>query len=82
VPLAGCEREHWAAGVLESRTTLVTVPELDGTFIEVETIVGDGDDIGTALRAVWSVLLELGIRDDDVTTEQYTDAVMTRRSII
>ncbi len=64
------------------QATLVTVPELDGTFLEVETIADDEDDVGTALSAVRSVLAELGVRDDDVTTEQYTEAVMTRRGTI
>ncbi len=60
------------------QATLVTVPELDGTFIEIETLA-DEDDVRTALHVVRNALAELGVRDDDLTTEQYTDAVMRRR---
>lgn len=58
--------------------TVVTVPELDGTFLEVETRA-DGDDLDTALADVRAVLADLGITDADLTTEQYTDAVMRAR---
>ncbi|MGI8311600.1 class IV adenylate cyclase [Saccharopolyspora hattusasensis] len=59
--------------------TLVHVPELDGTFIEVETIVADETDITAGLDAVRAVLDSLGITNDDLTTEKYTDAVAARR---
>ncbi|RCH67490.1 class IV adenylate cyclase [Streptomyces sp. SDr-06] len=58
--------------------TLVRVPELDGTFLEVETIV-DEADMHAALEDVRTVLADLGIDGDDLTTELYTDAVRTRR---
>ncbi|SDX65862.1 adenylate cyclase, class 2 [Saccharopolyspora shandongensis] len=60
--------------------TLVHVPELDGTFIEVETIVPDATDVAAGLDAVRAVLDSLGITNDDLTTETYTDAVAARRS--
>jgi len=53
--------------------TMVTVPELDGTFVEVETMA-TGDDVGAALTDVRGVLGELGITGVDLTTELYTDA--------
>jgi adenylate cyclase class 2 len=37
-------------------------------------------DVDQALADVRAVLAELGIADDDLTTEQYTDAVMRARS--
>ena len=55
--------------------TVVTVPEIDGTFIELETIVSERE-VTTALSDIRAVLHELGITDEDLTTEQYTDAVM------
>jgi adenylate cyclase, class 2 len=58
--------------------TLVRVPEIDGDWIELETIV-EGDQLHDALADVRAVLGELGIEDDDLTTEQYTDAVATSR---
>lgn len=58
--------------------TVVTVPELDGTFIEGETMAAD-DDLGAALADVRAVLGDLGITGADLTTELYTDAVMRSR---
>ncbi|MFE9391193.1 class IV adenylate cyclase [Streptomyces sp. NPDC006784] len=59
--------------------TLVRVPEIDGTFIELETLVDDDGDVQAALEDVRAVLVGLGIDDGDLTTEQYTDAVAESR---
>lgn len=59
--------------------TLVHVPELNGTFLEVETIVPDETEVAAGLDAVRAVLGSLGITDGDLTTEKYTDAVAARR---
>jgi adenylate cyclase class 2 len=59
--------------------TLVTVPELEGTFLEVETMTGDEDDLDAALSDIRAVLGQLGITEADLTTELYTDAVMRHR---
>lgn len=59
--------------------TVVTVPELAGqTFLELETRT-DPSDLHAALDVVRSVLRELGIEEDDLTTQAYTDAVATQR---
>jgi adenylate cyclase, class 2 len=57
--------------------TVVTVPELDGTFLELETMA-DPADTEAALTAIRAVLPRLGIVGDDLTTEQYTDAVLAQ----
>ena len=59
--------------------TLVRVPELDATFIEVETAAATEDDLQPALAAVRAALADLGITEDDLTTELYTDAVAAAR---
>ncbi|MFD7828208.1 hypothetical protein [Kitasatospora sp. NPDC059803] len=60
--------------------TLVRVPELDdATFIEVETTAATEADLTPALALVRVVLAELGIKDADLTTELYTDAVAAAR---
>ncbi|MFF4920609.1 class IV adenylate cyclase [Kitasatospora sp. NPDC001261] len=60
--------------------TLVRVPELDGaTFIEVETSAATAAELAPALSLVRAVLGELGISEDDLTTELYTDAVAAAR---
>jgi len=59
--------------------TLVRVPEIDGTFLEVETLV-DEDEVAAALDDVRAVLAELGIGPEDLTRETYTGAVAAQRS--
>jgi adenylate cyclase class 2 len=60
--------------------TLARVPELDGCFLEVETLVGDHADLQPALDVLRQVLDELGVPRGDLTTEQYTDLVRERRA--
>ncbi|WP_211265283.1 class IV adenylate cyclase [Actinacidiphila oryziradicis] len=74
-----CRNYDFTAAGRRMLATLVRVPEIDGTFIEVETIV-DEDDVHTALADVRQVLAELGIGEQDLTTELYTDAVVARRN--
>lgn len=74
-----CRNYDFKAYGRQMLATLVRVPELDGTFIEVETLV-DETDVTAALDDVRSVLADLGIGADDLTTELYTDAVRARRS--
>ncbi|MFF4340113.1 class IV adenylate cyclase [Kitasatospora sp. NPDC001540] len=59
--------------------TLVRVPEIDGTFLEVETAAADEAGLPAALATVRDVLHGLGVTDDDLTTELYTDAVAAAR---
>ncbi len=58
--------------------TLVRVPEIDGTFLEIETLV-DKDDLTAALDDLHTVLNELGIPPQDLTRETYTSAVAAQR---
>jgi adenylate cyclase, class 2 len=74
-----CVNYRFSAGRWDMLATVVTVPELAGkTFIEVET-AASADDVSAALRAIRTVLDELGIADDDYTNEAYTDAVAAKR---
>ncbi|MFJ8478257.1 class IV adenylate cyclase [Kitasatospora sp. NPDC094011] len=60
--------------------TLVRVPELDdATFIEVEAAAVTEDELASALAAVRAALAELGIQEEDLTTELYTEAVAAAR---
>ncbi|GHH83229.1 class IV adenylate cyclase [Streptomyces capitiformicae] len=59
--------------------TLVRVPELEGTFLEIETMVEEETDVTAALGAIRTVLAELGIAPEDLTRELYTDAVRAAR---
>lgn len=74
-----CANYSFAAAGRQILATLVTVPELDGTFIEVETMTRDPDDLPLALATVRAVLDNLGIPEQDLTSELYTEAVMRHR---
>lgn len=74
-----CENFEFDHDGYSMLATLVTVPEIDGTFLEVETVVAQHDGLSAALDAVRAVLHQLGIGDDDLTTELYTDAVKQSR---
>lgn len=73
-----CTNYRFRVDSREMTATVVTVRELDGVFVELETMT-DADGVGAALADVRSVLLRLGIEDGDFTTEQYTDAVLESR---
>ena len=73
-----CRNYRFTAAGREMLATLVRVPEIGGTFIELET-QAEQSDLDAALADVRTALGELGIGDDDLTTEAYTDAVAARR---
>lgn len=75
-----CHNYRFTSAGRDMLATLVHVPELDGTFLEVETIISDQSETEAGITAVRAVLAELGIHDSDLTTEQYTDAVRRRRA--
>lgn len=74
-----CVNYRFTARGRDMLATVVTVPEISGTFIELETMAHE-QDLSAALADVRDVLRELAITDDDVTTETYTDAVMRARA--
>ncbi|MFI6580855.1 class IV adenylate cyclase [Embleya sp. NPDC050493] len=61
--------------------SLVEVPELGETFVEVETLVADDDGVAAALEVVRTVLADLGVPREAVTTETYTEAVAAARRL-
>lgn len=73
-----CRNYEFEAHGRQLLATLVQVPELDGTFLEVETLV-DEDQVNAALDDVRAVLADLGIGPDDLTRETYTGAVAAQR---
>ena len=56
--------------------TVVEVPEIAGTFMEVETLVEE-DGLSGALASLAALLSTLG--EHDRTDEKYTDAVSAAR---
>lgn len=73
-----CRNYDFEARGRQMLATLVRVPEIDGTFLEIETIV-DEDDVSSALDDIRAVLAELGIGSEELTRELYTDAVAAQR---
>ncbi|MEV6979141.1 class IV adenylate cyclase [Kitasatospora sp. NPDC093806] len=73
-----CRNYAFTDGGRRFLATLVRVPEIDATYVELETAASE-DDLRPALDAVRSLLAGLGIIDGDLTTEQYTDAVAAAR---
>ncbi|KFG05593.1 class IV adenylate cyclase [Streptomyces scabiei] len=73
-----CRNYNFEARGRQLLATLVRVPELDGTFLEVETLVGE-DEVTAALDDIRAVLAELGIEAEDLTRETYTGAVAAQR---
>ena len=61
--------------------TVVLVPELDGTFLEVETMVDDEAETPIALDDLRALLLDLDIEPGALTTELYTEAVTAARTV-
>jgi adenylate cyclase class 2 len=74
-----CRNYDFEARGRQMLATLVRVPEIDGTFLEVETIV-DEDEVTAALDDIRAVLAELGIGPEDLTRETYTGAVAAQRA--
>jgi adenylate cyclase class 2 len=73
-----CENYRFSDGGRDFVATVVRVPEITGTFLEVETMAAE-DQVDEALDAVRTVLEQLGIAANDLTTELYTDAVRAAR---
>ncbi|MDW8804609.1 class IV adenylate cyclase [Streptomyces scabiei] len=73
-----CRNYDFEARGRQMLATLVRVPEIGGTFLEVETLV-DEDEVAEALEDIRSVLAELGIGPEDLTQETYTGAVAAER---
>lgn len=73
-----CRNYEFEARGRRMLATLVRVPEIAGTFLEVETLVEE-DEVGAALDDIRAVLAELGIGPQDLTREMYTAAVATQR---
>ncbi|GAA3826337.1 class IV adenylate cyclase [Streptomyces coacervatus] len=76
-----CRNYEFESRGRQMLATFVRVPEIDGTFLEVETLVEE-DEVSAALDDVRSVLLELGIGPEDLTRETYTGAVAAQRGRI
>ena len=85
-----CTNYRFTDGGRDFLATVVRVPEIDYTFLEVETEIdytflevetlATVDRVDAALAAVRSVLDSLGVSAKELTTETYTDAVRAARS--
>ncbi|MEU3723376.1 class IV adenylate cyclase [Streptomyces sp. NPDC031705] len=73
-----CRNYTFQARGRQMLATLVRVSEVDGTFLELETLVEERE-VPTALDDIRTVLAELGIDEEDLTRELYTAAVKAHR---
>ncbi|MFJ3162197.1 class IV adenylate cyclase [Streptomyces kanasensis] len=73
-----CRNYEFRARGRQVLATLVVVPEIDGTFLEVETLVA-ADEVAAALTDIRTVMADLGIGSEDLTRETYTGAVAAQR---
>jgi adenylate cyclase class 2 len=73
-----CENYRFSAGGRDFLATVVQVPEIEGTFLEVET-QADEQDLTAAISAVRSLIQGLGVDESELTTELYTYAVRSAR---
>ncbi|MFE9219856.1 class IV adenylate cyclase [Streptomyces lavendulae] len=73
-----CRNYFFHARGRQMLATLVRVPEAEGTFLELETLVEE-KDVHAALDDIREVLAELGIGTEDLTRELYTAAVKSHR---
>ncbi|MFD8496438.1 class IV adenylate cyclase [Amycolatopsis sp. NPDC059657] len=74
-----CENYRFTDRGHDLLATVAEIPDLAGqTFLELETIV-EPEHVTEALTAIRAVLHDLGITDEDLSTESYTRRVAARR---
>ena len=71
--------QYWYGEFLLS-VTLAYVPELDTSFIEIETQTDSPGDVEKLKKMLAGRLHHLGIKSDQITNEYYTDAIKTHRN--
>jgi adenylate cyclase class 2 len=59
--------------------TVVRVPELAGTFVEIEVLVPDPAEAGAARDAIHRVIADLRLRESDLEPAFYVDLVAASR---
>ncbi|OLF07116.1 adenylyl cyclase [Actinophytocola xinjiangensis] len=75
-----CDNFRFTAHGHDLLASVVRIPELAGrTFLELETIT-EPDDLSDALTALRAVLGELGVTDQELITDSYTDLVAASRA--
>ncbi|MGO9078910.1 MAG: class IV adenylate cyclase [Streptosporangiaceae bacterium] len=70
-----CTNYRFTARGRSMLATVVAIPGIDGSFIEVETMT-DQEGVAAALADIRDVMGQLQIAGADLTSEKYTDAVL------
>ncbi|MBF6253163.1 class IV adenylate cyclase [Nocardia farcinica] len=73
-----CENFQFTAAGRRMLATIAQVPEIDGTYLELET-QAEEPDLPQAFAELRAILTELGVTPEELTTELYTDAVRHAR---
>jgi adenylate cyclase class 2 len=74
-----CQNYRFTYGKRAILATLVTVREIQGTFLEVETLADDGE-VNDALGLVREIMIKLGL-GGTLERSSYTEAVIEARKI-
>ena len=70
---------RFTSGGRDMLATMVTVPGIDGTFLELRTPAQE-EGLKPALSALRDALAVVGIGEDDLTAETYTGAMLRARA--
>lgn len=74
-----CASYRLTRGGREFLATVVTVPELEGTYLEVGSLT-EASEVAGVLDEIRELLRDLGVRDDELTAGTYNAAVRAARS--
>lgn len=75
-----CDNYRFTEQDRDLLATIVQIPELEGqTFLELET-QAEPDDVPAVLTVVREVFTQLGLTEQDLSTESYTDRVAARQA--
>lgn len=75
-----CENWEFTHEGREVLATLVSVPELSGHFLEIETLASVESDVAGCLAGLRRLASDLGLRRADETTAAYTESVREART--
>ena len=76
-----CRNHVWEEDGRKFTATVVRVPELDGDFLELETIVADDDERDTSIALLHKLVAGLGARIEDVDNTFYVDMVADKTGV-
>jgi adenylate cyclase, class 2 len=74
-----CENFRFSFNGSQIVATVVRVPEIEGVYLETETLVPDSEDTSAARDTILGLLTELGLSEGDLEPTFYIDLVRADR---